>query len=120
MKSAEYKLRSGATLRVTTASFELAIALVEAVKRASVGRQPTEDIGESVISSPEVRRALFPVFDTVMWDTFRVTPQLFDDPASGEKARGDYFEICSLVIQFTTRPFFLTTSLPSTTDSTKE
>jgi hypothetical protein len=117
MKTGSFTLRSGAKLTVTGAPFEAAIALVEAVKRVTVGRDPNEDVGDMIVMNPDVRSALFGVFDTVLYDTVRVTAALFDDPKLGEKARGDYFEICERVIEVNCRPFFLKTSSASTTAS---
>lgn len=120
MRNFEFTLKSGAHLQITIASFELAIALVEAVKKVSKGEDPEHDITGVVIANAEVRKALFVVCDTVLYETVRVTPALFDDPKLGEKARGDYFEICARVIEVNTKPFFLKTSSESTTSAESE
>lgn len=115
MRTETFTLKSGTKLTVTMAPFEVAIALVEAVKRATMGWDPGLDVGDAVVTNPEVRRALFSAFDTVLYGTNRVTVGLFDDPVLGEKARGDYFAICGHVITVNSTPFFLTTSSASIT-----
>lgn len=113
MRNESFTLKSGVKLQVTIAPFEVAVALVEAVKRSTLGMDPGIDIGSAVVMSSEVRKALYAAFDTVLYGVDRVTPTLFDDPKIGEKARGDYFEICSHVIEMNSRPFFLKTSSES-------
>lgn len=111
--STEFTLKSGTKLSVTQAGFEASVALVETIKRVSFGYDPAVSIDDIVLANPEVRKALYPCFDTVMYGPLRVTPALFDDPKVGVQARGDYFEICSRVIEVNTKDFFLKTSTSS-------
>jgi hypothetical protein len=118
MRTETFILKSGKKLVVTEAPFEASIALVETCKRATLGL--SADVIESVVdqvlySSSEVRKALYAAFDTVLYDTFKMGPGLFDDAQIGAAARGDYYEICSRVIEVNTKAFFLKTSSASTT-----
>lgn len=113
MANVEHTLKSGSVLKITTAPFEAAIALVEAVKAASFGRSATEEVGDIIVFDPGVRKALGAVFDTVLYDQVRVSAGLFDDLKLGERARGDYVEICAKVIEVNVKPFFLMTSSAS-------
>lgn len=113
MSNHEFILRSGAVLKITTAPFEIGIALAEAVKDASRGSDPNADIADTVVFNANVRRALYPVFDTVLYENVRVGTALFDDPKYAERVKGDYIEICSRTIEVNVKPFFLRTSSPS-------
>ena len=123
MSNHEYMLKSGATISVTTAAFDIAVALVEAVKAATVGMSADAEVtGDVVLSSPVVRKALFPAFRGVLWKCDgKVLPifdggsSIFDHVELGEKARGDYFEICAKVVEANCSPFFLKTSSESKT-----
>lgn len=110
MANQEFTLKSGTILKVTSAPFEVAVGLMEAVKRATRGESLELDVTDVALANPDVRKALYPAFDLVLWDTYRVGANLFDHPKVGEKARGDYFEICARVIEVNIKPFFLTIS----------
>lgn len=114
MTNHDFTLKSGAKLHVTTAPFEQAVALVEVVQRVSVGMDKTLDVGMAALRSPEVRKAVYDVFPWATYDNLKLYPGIFDEPKIGDKARGDYFEICSRLIEVNVRPFFLTISLQST------
>lgn len=114
MANHDFILKSGAKLHVTTAPFEQSVSLVEVVKKAAVGLSKDMDIGNLALSSPEVRKALYEVFPWATYDSFKLYPGLFDEPKIGDKARGDYFEICARLIEVNARPFFLTISSTST------
>lgn len=114
MSNHSFTLKSGAKLSITTAPFEVAINLVEAVKKATFGLPSSIEIPDVVLSNPEVRLALYAAWDTCLYDTARVSKQLFDDPKLGDKARADYFEICSRVIEVNSKPFFLNLRSEST------
>src|SRR5690348_16192037 len=105
-----FKLKSGVTLQVDTASFEVAIELVEAVKRASIGMDSAKDIGEAVGTDPGVRRAVVAAFPWVLYGTDKMTLELLNDPNKGLRVRGDYFEIMNHIIEVNMRPFFPGTS----------
>lgn len=113
MSNHTFTLKSGAELMITTAPFEDAINLVETVKRAVIGLDASLQVDSVVMGSPEVRKALYPCFRLALYDKAIVSPSLFDDPKLGERARGDYFEICSRLIEVTCKPFFLMTSSAS-------
>lgn len=110
MSNHTFTLKSLAKLQVTSAPFEDAVALMEAVKRSVNGLDPSLQIDNVVLANPEVRKALYPCFRLALYELVRVGPELFDDPKLGERARGDYFEICSRLIEVNVKPFFLTTS----------
>jgi hypothetical protein len=114
MSNHDFTLKSGAKLHITSAPFEDAIALVEVLKKSVAGLDPSLQIDSGVFASPEVRKALYPCFRLALYDTSIVAPSLFDDPKLGERARGDYFEICSRLIEVNCNPFFLKTSSVST------
>ena len=109
MSNHEFTLKSGAKLRISTAAFEPAVNLVEAVKKASRGLSPELEIGDVVLFDPEVRKALFGVFPWVHYNNEAVTVGLLDDASKGETVRGDYLELCARVIEVNTKPFFLKT-----------
>ncbi len=113
----DFTLKSGAKLHVSTAPFEAAVGLVETIKRVSFGIDPSVSVDDLVLAHPDVRKALYPCFESAVYETMRVTPELFDDPKLGKRARGDYFEICSRVIEVNTKDFFLKTSTTSTEPS---
>lgn len=119
MTNHDFILKSGAKLHVTTAPFEQAVALVEVVQRVSVGMDKQLDVGMAALRSPEVRKAVYDVFSLATYDNIKLYPGIFDEPKIGDKARGDYFEICSRLIEVNARPFFLTISSLST-DSQEE
>lgn len=106
-------LKSGTTIQITSADFQDAMALVRAIKKASVGIPPTEDISSVVILSEEVEQALFRCFKKVLYQDRHVDKGLFDDPVIGEKARKDYFEMCGKVIKANCDLFFDQASLGS-------
>lgn len=113
MSNHQFTLKSGSQLQITTAPFEDAVSLVEAVRKATVGVDPSLDL-TTVLTSPEVRKALYPCFRLALYDMAVVSAALFDDPKLGERARGDYFEICTRIMEVNTNPFFLRTSSAST------
>jgi hypothetical protein len=115
MSNHDFKLKSGENLHVSTAPFEDAVCLVEAVKSVTLGMDPSSEIDDAILANPNVRKALYPCFALAMWGIHKVSPQLFNDQKVGEKARGDYFEICSKIIEVNMKPFFLTLSSKSTT-----
>ena len=117
MSNHDFILKSGAKLHITTANFEEAVALVEAVKQVTLGVDPSLDIDSVVLSNPIVRKTLYACFPWVLYDIHKLSPQLFDDPRIGEQARGDYFEICSKIVDVNCRPFFLMISSKSITTS---
>lgn len=114
MANHDFILKSGAKLHITTAPFENAVNLVEVVKRVSAGMDKSLDIADAALASPDVRKAIYEVFPWATYDSLKLYPGLFDEPKIGERARGDYFEICSRLIEVNARPFFLTISSGST------
>ena len=116
MSNHDFILKSGAKLHITTAPFEDAVALVEAVKQVTLGIDPGLELDSVILANPIVRKALYPCFKLAMYDIHLVSPLLFDDPKVGDQARSDYFEICSRIIEVTSKPFFLTIFSKSTTD----
>lgn len=115
MSNHSFTLKSGVVLQVTTAPFEDAVALVEAIKKLTFGLDPSLEITDVVIFDPQVRKALYAVFPLALYGPTRVSPGLFDDPKEGDRARGDYFEICSHLITVNSKPFFLNPPSASTT-----
>lgn len=112
----EFTLQSGSRLKVQVAPFEPSVELMEAVQRAAVNADPTMDIGRIAFMSPDVRKALFKVFDTCLYNDIRITQALFDDLNYGPKIRADYYEICAHVIEANTESFFPKASSKSTTN----
>lgn len=115
MSNHDFTLKSGETLHVTTPNFEVSVELIEAVKKVTNGMDPNLELDSVILTNADVRRALYPCFPYAMWGVHKVSKELFDDPKLGEKAKGDYFEICSRIIEVTSKPFFLTLSSKSTT-----
>ncbi len=111
----EFTLQSGSKLKVQVAPFEQAVALMEAVQNATAKANPDLDIGRIAFMSADVRKALYGVFDTVLYNDIRVSPALFDDPKFGPKARADYYEITAHVIEVNTESFFPRASSESIT-----
>lgn len=114
MSNHTFTLKSGAQLQITTAPFEDAVALVETVRRVALGMDPSLELDGVVLANPDVRKALYPCFRLALYEKAIVGVGLFDDIKLGERARGDYFEICSRVIEVNSKPFFLKTSSVST------
>lgn len=119
MANFKYTLKSGTILQITTAPFEAAVALVEAVRKATKGEDPNAEVGDAVVMNPDVRKAIYGVFDTALYGTIRLSPAIFDDLKVGDQARGDYFEICARLIEANCKPFFLMTSSVSTSEPSK-
>jgi len=96
------------------------MSLVEAVKAAtrvfSEGKSREEiasvEIGEAIVTNPGVRKAIYDVMPWCMYGVNKLNPSLFNDPTPvgdatlGDLARGDYFEMASLIIEVNIRPFF--------------
>lgn len=100
-------------LQITTAPFEIAVGVVEAVKKATEGMSLELDAGDAALSDPLVRKALYGAFPFTLWGIYPVGDALFNDPKLGDKARSDYFEICSRVMEVNMKPFFLNISSES-------
>lgn len=115
MKNYDFTLKSGAVLHMTTFDFELAIALQETVLQACKDENQEGDVNVVIRSSPTVRKALYTVFPRCTYDGIKLYPGIFNEPEIGEKARGDYYEICSRIVETNALDFFLMISLPSTT-----
>ncbi len=118
MSNTDYTLTSGAVLHVTTAPFGEAKALMKALAKCAKGLPLKDDILKSDISalkdyvveaiaSDEVESALFACARRATYQNVKVTPELFDDAALGDKAREDYFEICAKIIEANGGPFFV-------------
>lgn len=106
MANFDFVLKSGAKLHISTAPFEAAVAVYESVKKATIGLDENVDV-DVALSNPEVRKALYGVMPWSLYDTIKVSPALFDDPKDGERARSDYLEICSRLIEANVKAFFL-------------
>lgn len=120
MGDKDYTLSSGARLHVTVAPFADANALVKALAKCAKGLPLGEDplkagVGvlkemliEAVVS-PEVEAALSQCFSRCSYNDRKIDKTLMDDPAVGEQARQDYFEICWKVVEANCSPFFVKT-----------
>jgi hypothetical protein len=111
-----FKTKSGAELQVDVASFEVAIALVEAVKqvmRDIAPERPETEVGDAVASDPRVRKAVMEASRWVLYNGRVFDIQLLNDPKLGVKVWGDYFEVFRRVIEVNTHPFFPQTSSES-------
>jgi len=117
MSNHDFILKSGEKLHISTPSFEESVSLIEAIKKITNGMDPNLSIDDAILSDATVRKAIYPCFQFSMYGIHKVSAALFDDPKIGEKARGDYFEICSRIIEVVSQPFFLTLSSKSTTPS---
>lgn len=115
MSNHDFTLKSGAILHISMAPFEASIALNEAVMEACKGLSREVEVNEVIRSSSTVRKALYQVFPWTTYNNVKIYPGLFDEPEIGEKARADYYEICSRIVEINARPFFLTISSGSIT-----
>lgn len=115
MSNHDFILKSGEKLHISTPAFEDSVALIEAVKKVTNGMDPTLSVDDAILANSEVRKAMYPCFPYAMYGIYKLTVGLFDDPKMGAKARGDYFEICSRIIEVVSKDFFLNLSLRSTT-----
>lgn len=107
MRSETFILKSGAKLVVTEGPWEHGVVLMEAVKSATRGKDAGLDIDDVVLANEDVRVKSYPLWDTVLYETVRLTQGLFDDPKLGPRAKSDYFEILLSVIKVNVLPFFL-------------
>lgn len=114
MKNYDFTLRSGAKLHIDTAPFAQAVNLLEVVRKVASGMDKSLDVGDAALMSPEVRLAIYEVFPWATYDNLKLYPRIFDEVELGEKVRGDYFEICSKLIEVNVQPFFLRISSKST------
>lgn len=117
MADQDFDLPSGAKLHVSVAPFQDAKGLTKALLKATGGIKladnPMEmdvsiikDMLVSAATSDEVEASLFRCMERATYDKLKITPELFDDPAIGEKARRDYFSICSKIVEVNCLPFF--------------
>lgn len=132
----EFALSSGAVLLVSMASFQDAKRLHNEVLRALRGTGAGEldlaalkdafstgkfkDGGDAVnmvvdrvmtlAASDEVQAAIFACAKTAVYKPdnamIKVTPAMFDDVQFGERARGDFYQICMKVMEVNLSPFF--------------
>lgn len=114
MQQEDIILKSGAKLHLSSAPWEKVVALWSAVKLVTIGQKENPEVGHLILASPTVQQAVRDVFPWSVYDNLKVYPGLFDEKDIGEKARGDYLEICEKLIEFNLRPFFLMTSSGST------
>lgn len=114
MEQADFTLKSGAKLHVSTGQWDRTFTLWAAVKMVTLGQRENPEVGHIILASPDVQKALRELFSVATYDSVVIQPALFDDPKTGNRARGDYLEICEDLLEFHLRPFFLTTSLKST------
>ena len=115
MANYDFTLKSGEKLHISTPAFEDSVALIEAVKKVTNGMDPTLSVDDAILANSEVRKAMYPCFPYAMYGIYKLTVGIFDDPKIGTKARGDYFEICSRIIEVVSKDFFLNLSSKSTT-----
>jgi hypothetical protein len=106
MEDVKFTLKSGVVLTVGSSEFSTAMALVKTIKKATFGMPPQSDLSSAIFISEEVEQATFRCFNRVTYDGVKLTKGLFDDPKYEDRIRGDYFEICSRVIEVNCNPFF--------------
>ena len=113
-------LPSGAILDITVASFQDAMALQREILKsikgipleANVFDTDVTSLKDAVISaatSEGVEKALFACLRRVSYENVPVTPELFDDPKLGGKARKDFYSLAWEVIKENCGPFFVET-----------
>ncbi|MDE2019610.1 MAG: hypothetical protein KGJ13_04665 [Patescibacteria group bacterium] len=92
---------------------ELRKAIFKCVNRAATLDLKSEGAVQALLSDDEVESRVFKCAEKAIYDGIKVNQALFDDPRSGEKARADYFEIFSKIMEENINPFFQTASLES-------
>lgn len=117
MQQADFVLRSGAKLHLSTAPWEVVIALWSAVNMSSIKTDDVMKKGLTLISSAEVQRCIKDLFPWATYDAIVMYPGIFDELKMGEQVRGDYLELSEKIMDFQLRPFFLMTSSKSTTSN---
>ncbi len=110
----EFTLASGAVLSVTVAPFADAKRLQNEVFKTIDGRSLSAmtmlELSMLVSSVETVESAFFKCAERALYSVdgapgVKVTRALFDDPAIGAKAREDYQEIFTRVLEVNVRPF---------------
>lgn len=125
----EFTLPSGAMLYVTPAPMRQAKALLDAILKETKGLSLKSDILDTklgslkdnpemfaqfldkvvaVAISPEVENAVFECGHRAVYNGAKLTRDVFDDPNTGEKARGDYYAICMKIAEVNCLPFLAT------------
>lgn len=117
MEQADFTLKSGAKLHLSSGAWEKVVALWSAVKLVTIGKRDEPEVGHIILSSPNVQKAVYEMFQWATYENMQLYSGIFDEQKLGGKARMDYLEICEKIIEFQLRPFFLTTSSPSTDSS---
>jgi hypothetical protein len=127
----ETQLTSGAKLTVAMAPFEDAIALYDAILKTIRGSQVSPEVldtdignpmemlrgnaalftlaidkGIALVTSQEVRQALFRCFLKATYNNRAIDKDLFDDPKIAEQAREDMAEMSKHVAILNCKPFW--------------
>lgn len=117
MSNVESKLASGATLIVTVAPFVDAKALEGEILRAVGGHSALAEkeiavVVMAIAASPTVEAAFFKCASRAVYrpdgteeSSRKVDRSLFDDPAVGEQARADFYDIFAKVAEANIKPF---------------
>jgi hypothetical protein len=116
----DFTLPTGAKLVVTEAAYVDADALLKSLVRCAKGVPLPKnfleadvtilkDILVDAITSEEVDAALFKCGQRAMYETAKVTKDLFDDPQLKDRARQDRFIIFWHLIEVNCGPFFAKT-----------
>jgi len=113
----ECTLKSGVKLVVSPAPFQDANTLRKALFKtiSDLGSLDfsSEAVLQKALSDEDVERAFFRCGEKAIYDGIKVSPSLFDDPRSGEKARSDYFELFAKILEVNINPFFQVASSAS-------
>lgn len=107
----EYKLPSGAKLRITLAPFkegkELYQAILKEFKSLKVSEKDQIDVNMfkdifcTLLSSNEIESAILKCAERCLYDNSKINDETFED----ENARQDYIETLYLIAEANIRPF---------------
>ncbi len=111
-------LKSGAKLIISPASWGEVNELRKAVFRrmAAQGLDSFKGAGLlHMLADNDIEALVFACAKAAIYEGRKVEPQLFNDPKDGPRARGDYFEIFSKILEENLDPFFVNASFESST-----
>lgn len=114
MQNADFTLRSGAILHLSTAPWEEIVNLWQAVRLITLGETDGAAADAKLMASKDVAAATKQLYPWALYNNVKMYPGLFDEEKIGEQARIDYLEIHGKIIEFQMRPFFLMRSSKST------
>lgn len=99
-------LKSGAELQVQPASWEKGVVLMERVYSSILGKDPESQFDQVALLDPKVREAIVDVFPWVIYGGKPMAVAIFGDPAIGDRAVGDWFEMASRIVEVNRKHFF--------------